>query len=228
MFRTRNNILKIVMLIMVGLFFTNIVIIGQIEKKSFTDVFKSEELDSEVMTGYIPEEYIDVVFGDLEEIVEEAPIIVKAKAQKSFEYYGREGRQLVLIEEVFRGNGLEQGDEIYVYSNKIKFIDSGIFYSIGMWNTSFMEVEGEYLIFLLGEVPLPNSKDKIYQLYDEKINIMPIFSYEDLDNGLVEVNDKYGCIQFSETKGREIFTNSKVVMSTYLDIKHQLLKKYSN
>ena len=84
------------------------------------------------------------------------------------------------------------------------------------------------MIFLLGEVPLPNSKDKIYQLYDEKINIMPIFSYEDLDNGLIEVNDKYGCIQFSETKGREIFTNSKVVMSTYLDIKHQLLNKYSN
>lgn len=163
---------------------------GVWNKQSYTDVASEENpLEYFHVAPYSPE-LTDMIWdGSLQDTVrEEANYIVKVKAIEELRLQFQDATQKVVVEEVFLGSGLEEGDIIEVQKgNNMAFFDGFEGENINFWtmNMSFtnqMTVGEEYLIYLMNKVETFYPEDQIYQTVD--ILISPIFAYRDMENVL--------------------------------------------
>ena len=219
---------KILLIIVVGMFII-LYCYGFSFKDSYTNVLEKENMENYIYVGVMSSQEAELEFKRMEEALALSPIVIKVKAIGPFEYYAREGIQQVEVLEVMKGNLPYKGEKIYITSNKRKMIDTGQFFFVGTGFTNFMNEGKEYLIFVEGLADCRGVDDNVYRLYDDSINICPIFSYENVNNTIIREDETiYGCIPYTKVKNNEIFIDSKEALEEFLLVKKRIMLDYNN
>lgn len=200
---------------------------GVWNKQSYTDVASEENpLEYFHVAPYSPK-LTDMIWdGSLQDTVrEEANYIVKVKAIEELRLQFQDATQKVVVEEVFLGSGLEEGDIIEVKkgNNMAFFHDGNVhFWTVNMSFTNQMTVGEEYLIYLMDKVETFYPEDQIYLTVD--ILIAPIFAYCDIENVLPEQFARY--VPYIEVKDNEFFAMDEDVLAALEKFKDDLMEGY--
>ncbi len=199
---------------------------GHMKKKSYSDITKEKNYLDQFDVAEIPDEYAKKACSQLENELPKVPIILKITPSATPEHMFGLSRQKVTVNEVYKGENIEVGDEIYIYSEQwclditqsVKTIDSGF--------VNFLTQGDEYLVFISRRVDGVSKDFEIYEIYDDTF-ISPIFNYKDKAQDIVKVGDAEDTyISYSEVKENEFFAMSVEGFEIWNDLKSKMITKY--
>lgn len=142
---------------------------------------------------------------DLEQELPDVPYILRVSPAGEFENLFATSRQKVQVEEVYAGNGLQKGDEIYLTSSQWRIV---IELQPSALECSFVNImkEGkEYLVFVTEKVKTNSETLPVYRLYSNSM-ITPFFCYEDMENVIIPIGEGPTYVPYSQVKDNEFFS----------------------
>ena len=132
---------------------------------------------------------------------------------------------MTVIQEVYAGTGVEQGDEVYITSGHWSLNVDGTPSSIQRGFVNIMEVGSEYLVFAEDIMEDWKTGTLVVKLYDNFI-IAPMFSYEEHQNVVMPVSDGSTYVAYKDVKDNEFFATSEEALQIMEGLKRQMLSLY--
>ncbi len=177
------------------------------------------------------QEYVDIYFDnnieDLTELEKNSELIVKVKVHPERKMFIHGIRTKVIVEDVYKSNGINKKDEIYIIEpSSMDNVNHG-YTSLGGYN--LMEYDKEYILFLKPlEVPEGykyKGKEKntfipistLYSKYSLEKNENKIFTEEEF------IKQK---VKFDDIKSYDLLTISQKTLDNYYNTKNEVFKKY--
>lgn len=201
-------------------------IFGVVKKQTYTDITSMENYLDTLQVALLPEQMVEDACKTIEESVPEAPIILKGRAIGEIEHLFYAGRQKIKITQVYKGEGLQADDEIYLNS---------IHWQVCLWDTpqtvergfvNVMQEGKEYLVFLSGEIEDIYTDVPVYQIDDTELLMTPMFCYDDMEKTIVETSGETTYVPYSEVKNNEFFGISEYSHEVWGQLKQKMLAKY--
>ncbi|MCZ0704198.1 hypothetical protein J2T56_002494 [Natronobacillus azotifigens] len=195
---------------------------GLFFRQTYTNVSADENMLDHFSVALWDFDYSPNLINIMNQTVEDSPIIIRAKSEGKTKYTFQNFTQEIIVEEVYRGDGLKVGDQIEI----IDFNWHVIFDNMSV-NASFinlMQPNNEYLIFLDNKLNTFNSDEKIYQT--PSLIIPPIFNYEDKEHVILSVTEDNLYVPYKSVKENEFFVSSEESLAKLIDFKHEVLQKY--
>lgn len=217
---------RIAAIIIVGIFCAS-GIFGMIKKTTYTDITAQDNYPELLQTAVLPEDAAVSCCKEMPEMLAEVPVVVKVKVTGKLEQLFGNTRQKIRVEKVFKGSGIQEGSEVYLFSREwnVSLLQEPRSIECGFVN--IMDVGEEYLIFLSGREV--NSKENIpmYEIYWETI-INPVFGYKDKDEKPVkyDAGNEHTYVPYSELKGNKFFCDSENGYKAWRELKEKLLLEY--
>lgn len=201
---------------------------GIYEKRTYTDVTRDSSYLEAVYVAEIPENFALSCCEELEQILPDAPLVMKVSAVAELEHLARTSRQRVKVETVFQGEGVWEGEEIYLTKTTWNFYPlhpyiNGFAMDRGFVNV--MEIGEEYLVFVGGQADGLGEKTPVYELYGGTV-IAPVFSCRTHDNQIVETDGVSTYVPYREVSGNEFFAVTQAGMDAFLSLKEEMMKRY--
>ena len=165
-----------------------------------------------------PENLMDIMRDELPD----SNMIIRAKSFGEIDFRFKRNNQLIEVLEVYKGDELEVGDEIWVTASSW-----GLFFDDMTANLTFVNVmkpDQEYLIFLDEKVETMDDEEVVYSI--PSFIIPPIFSYSDHDNKILNVSENNRYVPYKEVKDNEFFVSSKEALEGILSLKDEMLELY--
>lgn len=164
----------------------------------------------------------------------ESPIIIRATAMAEKDYLFSLNLQKVSVQQVYRGEGIEPGDEVQIALNTKFTINAqtieGMVADEKIAELHFvneMEEGKDYLIFLEKKIdPLDKREQQaIYRVVESVIT--PVFGYEERENKIVDVSESISTyIDYELVKDNEFFVTSQKTLDGFMELKKQLLAQF--
>lgn len=164
----------------------------------------------------------------------ESPIIIRATAMAEKDYLFSLNLQKVSVQQVYRGEGIEPGDEVQIALNTKFTINTqtieGMVADEKIAELHFvneMEEGKDYLIFLEKKIdPLDKREQQaIYRVVESVIT--PVFGYEERENKIVDVSKSISTyIDYELVKDNEFFVTSQKTLDGFMELKKQLLAQF--
>lgn len=164
----------------------------------------------------------------------ESPIIIRATAMAEKDYLFSLNLQKVSVQQVYRGEGIEPGDEVQIALNTKFTINAqtieGMVADEKIAELHFvneMEEGKDYLIFLEKKIdPLDKREQQaIYRVVESVIT--PVFGYEERENKIVDVSESISTyIDYELVKDNEFFITSQKTLDEFMELKKQLLAQF--
>ncbi len=164
----------------------------------------------------------------------ESPIIIRATAMAEKDYLFSLNLQKVSVQQVYRGEGIEPGDEVQIALNTKFTINAqtieGMVADEKIAELHFvneMEEGKDYLIFLEKKIdPLDKREQQaIYRVVESVIT--PVFGYEERENKIVDVSKSISTyIDYELVKDNEFFVTSQKTLDGFMELKKQLLAQF--
>ena len=164
----------------------------------------------------------------------ESPIIIRATAMAEKDYLFSLNLQKVSVQQVYRGEGIEPGDEVQIALNTKFTINAqtieGMVADEKIAELHFvneMEEGKDYLIFFLLFIdPLDKREQQaIYRVVESVIT--PVFGYEERENKIVDVSKSISTyIDYELVKDNEFFVTSQKTLDGFMELKKQLLAQF--
>lgn len=164
----------------------------------------------------------------------ESPIIIRATAMAEKDYLFSLNLQKVSVQQVYRGEGIEPGDEVQIALNTKFTINAqtieGMVADEKIAELHFvneMEEGKDYLIFLGKKIdPLDKREQQaIYRVVESVIT--PVFGYEERENKIVDVSKSISTyIDYELVKDNEFFVTSQKTLDGFMELKKQLLAQF--
>lgn len=92
-------------------------IFGMIKRRSYTDITKEDTYLEQIQVAVIPEKIAVTACEEMEKSLIEVPIIAQVEVIGNIEHLFSVSQQRVKIRKIYKGKGLQAGDEIYVHSD---------------------------------------------------------------------------------------------------------------
>lgn len=166
---------------------------------------------------------INMIENEVEDTIDSSKYIIKAKCIDDAQLNFLCTIQSVEIEEIYKGEGLKQGDVINVIP-----INSCIYQedmSINMGFVNFMQPQKEYLIFLDYSQYSQEQDMEVYFTHD--CMMTTIFAFEDRIYVIPELtSDENTYVNYEIVKDNEFFVSSEKGMEKLLLFKHKLIEQY--
>ena len=171
----------------------------------------------------------------MNEYLPQAPYILRVEVLEDLEVLFGEAQQKVSVKQVYAGEGLEVGQEIYLTHSgwSISFVEP---YSIERQYVNIMDVGREYLVFVNGEMDTLDSSIPVYRCSNgyipeigEPIPFMttPVFCYDQKDNVPLQPTGDYGTyVPYAQAKDNEFFGVGPGVVEAWEKLKAEMLQKY--
>lgn len=203
-------------------------IFGRIKRNSYTDLRKEENYMEQLMVAELPEEIAITACSDMLKDLPNSPIILRVIASEDMEHIFGAGRQKVSIQEIYAGNNLGVGQEIYLYYNSGRLIlREGEDKSVELNFVNVMREGREYLVFISHKVDALNEPIPIYQLNRDVIS--PIFSYEEPKSRvIIPVGEGSTYVPYIQVKDNEFFATSEKAFDAWDSLKSEMLLAYPN
>lgn len=215
-------------------------IFGFVKKQTYTDITSEENYLDSLQAALLSEQMAGNACQMLEEKVEAAPIILKGKPTGKAEHLFSTGRQKIKITQVYKGDGLQTGDEIYVSSDRWQLCLEEELKTVERGFVNVMKEDKEYLVFLSGQVEAHDTDVPVYRFYkpsdmnesDElpapEFIIVPMFCYENMEHSIPELNNDDGntYVPYPEVKDNEFFGMSEHSFEVWEQLKERLFAEY--
>ncbi len=198
---------------------------GIFMKENYTNVTEQENWQQNFNVAQLPEELAASEAETLPEILAGQPFILRVSPLEEREYIFNGSRQKVEIRQVYSGEGVDAGDEIFLISQG--------------WSLTFSQPQSiecnfvhpmvpgkEYLVFLSGKAKNLDGADNIYRVYDESF-ISPVFSYDTYENVGAPVKGESTYVPYESVKNNEFFGCTEKTLESMEALKKMVLGMYS-
>ncbi len=160
----------------------------------------------------------------MREHLDDSPIIAQVTCIGDVEHLFYASQQPVTVSKVFKGEGLSEGDEIYLTSSSWCLLVENNFRAIERGYVNIMKPETEYLVFVTEQVGESNDVP-VYSLNGVSI-VAPVFCYEDIQNVIISVPSENTYVPYKEVKNNEFFVTSQESLDMILTLKNEYIQKY--
>lgn len=201
-------------------------VFGVVKRGSYTDITKEENYLEKLHVAELSEQFAIKGCDKLQQELPDCPVILRVEAIGGIEHLFGADRQMVRILEIFKGDGLEKQQEIYLYSDHWRLVLFDDTKSIERGFVNIMNEGSEYLIFSTGKIDDLEDAVPIYKIYDENY-ITPVFCYEDRTNVIVPTGEESTYVSYAEVKNNEFFSVSEKGIRAWEQLKEQMLITYS-
>ncbi len=203
-------------------------IFGIIKRQTYTDIANEEDYLEQLHIAELAEERTIEYAQIYPKELEKAPIVLRVMVTEEIEHLFGTGRQKVKVQEIYEGDDLEVGEEIYLTSRSWHL-------NLGVWIDSIergfvnvMKAGSEYLVFVSGELESLEKSIPVYGIYhDSFIFIAPVFCYEDITNISVEPTSvQHNYVPYAEVKDNEFFGESEGALNAWAEMKEKIMSAY--
>ncbi len=211
-----------------------IAIWGLCQKQTYTNLLSQPEALNMLRVAEFPEALVPTMAEQALKELPESPIIIRATAMAEKDYLFSLNLQKVSVQQVYRGEGIEPGDEVQIALNTKFTINAqtieGMVADEKIAELHFvneMEEGKDYLIFLEKKIdPLDKRKQQaIYRVVESVIT--PVFGYEERENKIVDVSESISTyINYELVKDNEFFITSQKTLDEFMELKKQLLAQF--
>lgn len=212
------------------LFFTVCVYIaamtfGIVKRQTYTDIAGQEDYLSQIAVPELPEEFAEKQCDMMSRSLPNAAIILRVEVTGEIEHLFQVDRQKIVIQEVYEGDGLEKGEEIYLFSRhwSLDVIEEP--YSIERGFVNIMEVGSEYLVFAEAVMEDWETGIPAVKVYDDFM-VAPVFCYEEHQNVIIPILDGSTYVSYKDVMDNEFFVTSENALKTINTLKSQMLSLY--
>lgn len=211
--------------IMAGLFVIAAVF-GAIFRFSYTNVSQGEGYPDQLHVGLIPEAICVHTCQEMEGTLPSAPVILRVTPVSEIEYLFSLGQQRVAVQQIFAGDTLASGDEIYLTFHRWSVSTDNAIPTLERGFINFLKVGSDYLVFAQAYDGLLYEDTPVYRLYGET-TITPVFCYEDIPNHIVPISENSSTyVPYSQVSSNEFFTVSETGLQSWLQLKTAMLQAY--
>ena len=211
-----------------------IAIWGLCQKQTYTNLLSQPEALNMLRVAEFPEALVPTMAEQALKELPESPIIIRATAMAEKDYLFSLNLQKVSVQQVYRGEGIEPGDEVQIALNTKFTINAqtieGMVADEKIAELHFvneMEEGKDYLIFLEKKIdPLDKREQQaIYRVVESVIT--PVFGYEERENKIVDVSESISTyINYELVKDNEFFVTSQKTLDGFMELKKQLLAQF--
>lgn len=211
-----------------------IAIWGLCQKQTYTNLLSQPEALNMLRVAEFPEALVPTMAEQALKELPESPIIIRATAMAEKDYLFSLNLQKVSVQQVYRGEGIEPGDEVQIALNTKFTINAqtieGMVADEKIAELHFvneMEEGKDYLIFLEKKIdPLDKREQQaIYRVVESVIT--PVFGYEERENKIVDVSKSISTyIDYEMVKDNEFFVTSQKTLDGFMELKKQLLAQF--
>lgn len=201
------------------------VIVGIAKKQTYTDLVEQGNYLEQLQIAELTENIAENDCVAMQQSLPDAAIILRVEVIGELEHLFQVDRQKVVIQKVYAGNGLERGEEIYLFSDHWQLILDGNPDSLERGFVNIMNIGTEYLIF--ADVVVENYEDSIpiVKLCDD-FNIAPVFSYEEQKNVVIPIMGDTTYVSYKDVMYNEFFVASEEALQMIEWLKVQMLLLY--
>lgn len=198
---------------------------GIMKRQTYRDTLGQEDYLDHLWVGELWEEYLELQGANIQQSLPDAPIILRVETVGEIEHLYNVDRQRVMIREVYAGEGLEAGREVYLFSNGWQVILDEYYESLERGYVNILEVGVEYLVF--AEEILEDIKGDLpaVKVYDE-FAIAPVFCYEERQNVVIPVTGDVTYVPYKDVRENEFFVTSEKVLEMMEELKSRMLALY--
>lgn len=213
-----------------SLYFTLLLVIGitafgMFEKRTYTDISQDRLYLNEIYVAQLPENICLNESENLSKGLPQAPVIIRVSVLEDVEHIGGTSRQLVKVEEVYKGKEITEGQEIYITCSRWSLSLYSEPYSMERGFINILETGGEYLVFIENQADGLGEQIPIYQVYVEN-TLTPIFSYKEYENKISEVDNESTYVKYDQVRGNEFFAVTQKGMDALVALKNEMIEKY--
>ena len=211
-----------------------IAIWGLCQKQTYTNLLSQPEALNMLRVAEFPEALVPTMAEQALKELPESPIIIRATAMAEKDYLFSLNLQKVSVQQVYRGEGIEPGDEVQIALNTKFTINAqtieGMVADEKIAELHFvneMEEGKDYLIFLEKKIdPLDKREQQaIYRVVESVIT--PVFGYEERETKIVAVSESISTyIDYELVKDNEFFVTSQKTLDGFMELKKQLLAQF--
>lgn len=213
----------------IGAIFTIFVLIvisafGILKRQTYTDISNMDNQLYELGVAELPEK---IALPDCEQMLNElpnAPLIMHVHVVEEIEYLFKTSRQKVQIKEIFAGENLNVGDEIYI-TGRCSLSVSSEPKSIECDFINIPRIGQDYLIFAETQIDALNTEIPVYRLCSNSY-IAPIFCYSDSPHIIFPTEGETTYVPYLKVKDNEFFAESELGFQTWNELKHKLLAMF--
>ena len=203
-------------------------VFGRMFYQSYTDVTSEPGYLDNFSVAEMSEERSENSSVELKQLLPQAPVILRvtalAEPEPEFDLYLYPFR----IEQVYKGENLEVGDEIRVgrleHRGLIIEREGGRYLEAGFVNVP--KQGKEYLVFLSDYMVKDGSRLVGFFQEGEAIAPLPMFCYEDIPNTQVEVTGFSTYVSDRDVKDSEFFGTTPKSAAYWEELKAEMLQKY--
>lgn len=198
---------------------------GILKKQTYTDLAGQENYLAQLQVAELTEDIAEQECTVMSQSLPDAPIILRIEVTGKIEHLFQVDRQRAVIKEVYAGNQLENGEEIYVFSRHWQLVIDGNPNSIERGFVNILETGVEYLVFAEAvsedmETGMPSVK-----LYDD-FYISPVFCYDDCQNEIMPISGDTTYVSYKDVMDNEFFITSEETLQIMETLKSQMLSLY--
>ncbi len=225
---------KIIRRIVAAVITAGIAIWGLCQKQTYTNLLSQPEALNMLRVAEFPEALVPTMAEQALKELPESPIIIRATAMAEKDYLFSLNLQKVSVQQVYRGEGIEPGDEVQIALNTKFTINAqtieGMVADEKIAELHFvneMEEGKDYLIFLEKKIdPLDKREQQaIYRVVESVIT--PVFGYEERENKIVDVSESISTYtDYKLVKDNEFFVTSQKTLDGFMELKKQLLAQF--
>ena len=198
---------------------------GIVKRQTYKDTLKQEDYLDQLLVGALWEEYLEHQCANIQQSLPEAPIILRVETVGEIEHLFGVDRQRVVIRQVYAGEGLEAGEEYYLFSGKWQLSLDGYYDSLERGLVNILEVGTEYLIFAEEVLEDLEGDLSAVKTYDD-FTICPVFCYEERQNAIIPVLGDTTFVPYKDVKNNEFFVTSEKVLEMMEELKSKMLSLY--
>ena len=198
-------------------------IIGISKYSSYTDITSDPNFVNDFQVAELPTAFAVDDCQSLKESLLYAPIVLKVTPVDSPEYFFGGRQQKFCIKEIFSGEDLQIGDEIYITANLWKVYPAEKTMDMGFVNIP--QKGTDYLVFLSGSIGYSQHQTEVFLLQSGKY-INPIFSYESYENTIYPITGETTYVPYSEVCENEFYATESDGIDAFLTLKHELISIY--
>lgn len=199
-------------------------IFGTVKRQTYTDITHETDYMDKLQVAEIPGELAVRVCADMEKSLHDLPVIIKVRFIGDTEFLFGTSRQKICVQTVYAGDGIDAGDEFYISAGWSIIIEEDLS-SAELGFVNLPKADKDYLVFLSGKIDTLDKSVPIYKVYDE-YPIVPLFSYENVENTIFPVNEENTYVPYGKVKANDFFTTSEAGLAAWEKLKNKMLAAY--
>ena len=201
-------------------------VFGIVKRQTYTDLARQENYLSQIEVAELSEDSTESQCAKMSQSLPNSANILRVEVTGDIEHLFQVDRQKAVIQEVYAGTGLQQGDEVYIFSRHWQFVLYDGSKSLQRGYVNIMEVGSEYLVFAEEVMEDWETGIPAVKLNDDFM-VAPVFCYEEHQNVVIPIpEDVPTGVAYQDVMNNEFFVTSEKALQTINALKSQMLSLY--